>query len=563
LARGIISYWPLNGGITQFPDLVTGNTLVNAGTLSWGPGFFGAPAVISAGNNSLVEASTGPANMTNLGGGPVTVGLWFRYSSRGSSQALTQKYRLFSGSVNEGWKVLFDGSALSLTIYYSTTNLVLTTTASVLSANQWHQVFVTWKGTSAANAHIYVDGVEAGYATQTSAGGTASGETTAAGFKIRPGAGSVSFSVDHAAFWTRQLAAAEVSQINREPFAFLRTPAPGIHGSVIAGTAPQTYNLTMSGGALLLGSAGVADTYSPSMTGGTVAGGAAATAATYNPSVTGGVLLADSATPAATYAPSMTGGVDLVGVAAPPTTYSLAATGSVVVEGAAGAGNAVPVAASGGGAVSGSAPPGFALGWTMPGGIQLAGSAGPSTADYGPIASGGVVAGGDAGLAYAAGWVATGGVLVSGSAGTGNVTAFAMSGGVHVEGGASPTAAYHLSGLGGIELLGAAGPGTIYNPAMTGHVQVAGSSPPGYSFAMHGGIAPGSSSSPTRLQLDSALRLRRGRVARGAGCRRRSGGTPGGAVRVPGGTGAAAEGITGAGACPRAGRVAGGGGAGG
>ena len=74
-----------------------------------------------------------------------------------------------SGSINNGWK--FDMAATNTLRFrqeFATTNLTRTGNNSAVTMSAWNHVALTWDGSAtAANVHIYVNGVEITYATTT------------------------------------------------------------------------------------------------------------------------------------------------------------------------------------------------------------------------------------------------------------------------------------------------------------------------------------------------------------------------------------------------------------
>ena len=107
----------------------------------------------------------GDAVMTE--NGALTISLWMNQTS-----ATTGALVVRGNSSNN--RVVFETQATRALRFQvaGTTTLTRTTNTSAFSDATWTHVLLTWDGsTTAANAHIYVNGVEATYATTTNGGG--------------------------------------------------------------------------------------------------------------------------------------------------------------------------------------------------------------------------------------------------------------------------------------------------------------------------------------------------------------------------------------------------------
>lgn len=107
-------------------------------------------------------------------------------------------------------------NAINFSIAYSTTSLSVTTSNNTMTLNTWNDVIVTWDGsTTATNVHIYINGAEATYQTQTNGVGTitsVSGQTLYLGNRA-DGTRNVNGNLTEIAFFSRVLSSSDVSSI--------------------------------------------------------------------------------------------------------------------------------------------------------------------------------------------------------------------------------------------------------------------------------------------------------------------------------------------------------------
>ena len=103
---------------------------------------------------------------------PLTASAWIRPFSEGEGEqgCIVGKRPAVGGQ----WAFRFGTSASPASVYAlrfvksGTTNLVVITNNNVVTPGIWQHVAVTWNGgTLAANVHIFVNGAEVGYQTQT------------------------------------------------------------------------------------------------------------------------------------------------------------------------------------------------------------------------------------------------------------------------------------------------------------------------------------------------------------------------------------------------------------
>jgi len=170
-APGPVGYWKMDEGSGTTVSDSSGNG--NSGTITPGTGSFTTGKFGHAYNfdnaNTLINAASG-ATLDNL---PATAGVtleaWIYPVSQGESSAGIIMAKNVGTTPSAGWLLKFAGTnALTFTVDGST-DLVRTTSNSVVAANAWNYVTATWDGviTTASSVHIYVNGVEVTYATTT------------------------------------------------------------------------------------------------------------------------------------------------------------------------------------------------------------------------------------------------------------------------------------------------------------------------------------------------------------------------------------------------------------
>ena len=199
-----LDYWKFDGNGND--SMAAGNTLnTSAGNFTCSPGITGSTCY-QAPANAKAYTTTSYATYT----GQFSLELWVWSTAQDETNGVYIVSNNVSGG-DSGWLLKFWGGTTNGIFFqqglgYSTETQVRTTTT--LSTNTWHLVVVTEDATC-KNAHIYIDGSEAGYATN-KAYGCAPAPTQAISFGAATG-GSDDIYFDNAAWYAYQLTPADVS----------------------------------------------------------------------------------------------------------------------------------------------------------------------------------------------------------------------------------------------------------------------------------------------------------------------------------------------------------------
>ncbi len=217
LTNGLVGLWSFNGadisGTTAYDRSGSGNngTLTNGpviteGKLGQALSFDGADDVVS------VPAATSINNLSAL-----TVSAWINAKSSGEgglTGRIVDKEAVSSGA---GWMFFqTTGNVGGLRFFVvGSTSLSRISSNNVIKYNKWEHVLVTWDGSmTAANVHIYVNGVEVSYTTTTDGAGR-SADTT---LPIRIGNEADTIrtfdgSIDEVRVYNRVLSAGEIQSL--------------------------------------------------------------------------------------------------------------------------------------------------------------------------------------------------------------------------------------------------------------------------------------------------------------------------------------------------------------
>ncbi len=127
----------------------------------------------SSDNRINLSSPTTLDNLPSNGGLSISMWIYPRSSGEGSAGRLIQKDD--GGSApNVGWRLTLDSSnrfVFRTGFDGSSTDLLVLTT-NTYTANKWHHIAVSWDGSATAtNLHIYINGEEAAYTTQTNGTG--------------------------------------------------------------------------------------------------------------------------------------------------------------------------------------------------------------------------------------------------------------------------------------------------------------------------------------------------------------------------------------------------------
>lgn len=224
LSKGLVGHWIMNegGGATVY-DL-SGQRLhgaITLGTGGWAKGQFGSAFDFDAANTRITPGTNSFLNTVFLG--PLTISAWiFPRTAGETAQGHILAKADTTGGANRTrfWidNTTPEVDAFSFTRAGSTV-LQVTTANSVVTYNAWQHVLVTWTGSvTATTVHIYKNGVELGYQTQTN--GASFGENTDS---IRIGGFTSTVAtfdgiIDDVRFYNRVLNIDEIRELYSDPF---------------------------------------------------------------------------------------------------------------------------------------------------------------------------------------------------------------------------------------------------------------------------------------------------------------------------------------------------------
>lgn len=242
---GLVGYWNFDevNGTTANDSSGNGNTgtLVNGPT--WTTGKVGSGALSFDGVDDRINAGSSSSldNLHTTGG--LSISLWInpRTSGENGGGRIIDKDESTSGT----FYLAMSGNTQLQFIKDGSTDLYIKTNTSSVSLNNWQHIALTWDGsTNASGVHIYVNGTETSYYTQTN------------GVSLNPDAsmnlligsnqyGNYSFDglMDEVRIYNRALSASEISDIyNDTGLSGGGTPPPA--GDTDAPSAPA--NITAS-----------------------------------------------------------------------------------------------------------------------------------------------------------------------------------------------------------------------------------------------------------------------------------------------------------------------------
>jgi hypothetical protein len=165
-----VGEWKLDEKSGTSANDSTGNA--NTGTITAGSGGWINGKIGSAYNfdtaDTVINSGSG-STLDNLPSSGMTIEAWIYPKSAGENSLGFIVAKNSGTTPNAGW-ILRLNSTTSLTFTVDgSTDLVSTTNTSLLTQNAWNHVAVSWDGviTTASSVHIYINGKEATYATQT------------------------------------------------------------------------------------------------------------------------------------------------------------------------------------------------------------------------------------------------------------------------------------------------------------------------------------------------------------------------------------------------------------
>jgi hypothetical protein len=173
---GLVGYWSFNEGTSTIAGDFSGNG--NHGTLQ---SFANPPTATSGwGNGKFGHALNfdGADDGVNVGKNPsindlpsMTISAWVKARSLGEGSV----GRIIDKSNSTGYAFWISSTASTNNISFLAnfaTPMIRRSSSNAIIFNEWRHVVVTWDGSfTAANTHLYVNGVETGYAVTTNGSG--------------------------------------------------------------------------------------------------------------------------------------------------------------------------------------------------------------------------------------------------------------------------------------------------------------------------------------------------------------------------------------------------------
>lgn len=177
-----VAYWNLDENTSTTANDRSGNA--NTGTITAGGGDTWVTGKVGAaynfdGASTSINAGSG-ASLDDLPAAGMSIAAWIYPRTVGEGSAGFIMAKNVGTTPSSGWVFRISGTnALTFTVD-GTTDLVHTTSASVLTLNAWNHVMLTWDGviTTASTARIYVNGLEVTYATTTNGASRVSDATS-------------------------------------------------------------------------------------------------------------------------------------------------------------------------------------------------------------------------------------------------------------------------------------------------------------------------------------------------------------------------------------------------
>lgn len=171
--NGKVAHWPLDASSGTTAADLTGNaagTTVNSPT--WTPAGGRVDGTLDFdGTDDRIDAGS-PAALDNLAA--MTIVGWIRPDTLGEGPSLGRIIGKTTGNTAAGgWTLNLDTTnRLTFDVDYATTDFRRRAANNSITLGAWQQVAVTWTGSATAtNAKLYVNGVEASYATTTNGTG--------------------------------------------------------------------------------------------------------------------------------------------------------------------------------------------------------------------------------------------------------------------------------------------------------------------------------------------------------------------------------------------------------
>jgi hypothetical protein len=206
-------------GGTSWPDIIDSNngtltTFTTTGFVTTGNHAGGTASLQFDGSASYVDCGNN-ADINDLG--PLTIAFWAFWPAAGTTANLGTVAYKSDGNNQAGWFVTIHNNIIFKAVCSVGDVLVQAILAGV-GSNTWHHIIITWNGvTNAINTgHIYLDGVELGY--QTNSAGSGVHTTDAAQHLLlgKDGGGAAGFYtsyLDDFRIFPRVLSAGEVTTL--------------------------------------------------------------------------------------------------------------------------------------------------------------------------------------------------------------------------------------------------------------------------------------------------------------------------------------------------------------
>jgi hypothetical protein len=227
LARGLTSCWLFNetGGSVAY-ELARNNTLgVGVGiTFNRAAGGFGGWCVSWQGGGVV------PATQAGFLNAQLTVLVWVNLAQTQVSKCFVDTY-----ANTTGWALGISDGSNNVVKWFTSTQGGSTDTlysSTVLTNGLWYQCVGTYDG---ATKRLFLNGLEEANTSWAGPIGYSGTETAFGGLGHNLLAQGYLGLMDHCLIWDRALSAAEVRQLYRQPFVFLKPPGPTVLSTPVPG----------------------------------------------------------------------------------------------------------------------------------------------------------------------------------------------------------------------------------------------------------------------------------------------------------------------------------------
>lgn len=254
LSNGLVGYWKTDegSGTSATDSSGNGNTgTITAGTGGYVSGKFGTAYDFDAANTAIDVGNGSSLNDIS----PITLAAWVYPDTGGEGGRGRIFDKATSVNPDNGWHLTNNNNlanSLQFAADCGATDLLKITNASTFPFSVWSHVVLTWDGScTAANVHIYVNGVEVGY--NSSQDGT-SPRVTDATAHLRLGSDSTAGrtfdgKIDEARFYNRALSGNDISQL------YNFAPGPTGYWKMDEKSGTTAYDVSGNGKNLTLSSA--------------------------------------------------------------------------------------------------------------------------------------------------------------------------------------------------------------------------------------------------------------------------------------------------------------------